>query len=147
MNVEFRIIPKKNILEIMPLLKLLNTKTPPDLLQKRVLEMAEQNYECAGMYLDNSLIGICGIWYMTRHYIGKSSELDQVIIHPDLQSKGYGKAFIHWIFTYLKSQNIEACELNAYIENKKSHVFYEREGFQKKGYHFVKILREDADFY
>ena len=125
----------------------LNTKTPKDVLQNRVLEMATQNYECAGMYLNNELVGICGIWFMTRHYIGKSSELDQVIIHPKLQSKGLGKQFMQWIFTYLKNKGIEACELNAYIENTKSHVFYEREDFQKKGYHFVKILREDGTFY
>lgn len=147
MNLEFKIIPKKNILDILPLLTQLNTKTPVDLLKRRVLEMANQNYECAGMYLDTELIGICGIWYMTRHYIGKSSELDQVIIDPKLQSKGYGAKFIQWISVYLKNQGIEACELNAYIENTKSHIFYEREGFTKKGFHFVKILRDDNAFY
>jgi len=147
MNIEFNIIPKKNILDILPLLTQLNTKTPIDLLRKRVLEMAEQNYECAGMYIDKQLIGICGIWYMTRHYIGKSSELDQVIIDPKLQSRGLGKQFMHWIFTHLKSKGVEACELNAYIENTKSHTFYEREDFNKKGYHFVKILRDDKEFY
>jgi GNAT superfamily N-acetyltransferase len=147
MNVEFKIIPKKNILEILPLLTMLNTTTPKELLTERVLEMANQNYECAGMYLDKELIGICGIWYMTRHYIGRSSELDQVIIHPKLQSKGLGKQFIQWIFKHLKAKGIEACELNAYVENTKSHVFYEREGFDKKGFHFVKILRDDKLFY
>ena len=125
----------------------LNTKTPKEVLQNRVLEMATQNYECAGMYHQNELIGICGIWYMTRHYIGKSSELDQVIVQPKLQSKGLGKKFIQWIIDYLKKKGVEACELNAYIENTKSHVFYEREGFAKKGFHFVKILRDDKQFY
>lgn len=147
MNIKFDIIPKKNILTILPLLQQLNNKTPVNLLEERVLEMVEQNYECAGMYLNNELIGICGIWYMTRHYIGKSSELDQVIIDPKFQSKGYGKQFMEWVANRLKSKGVEACELNAYIENTKSHVFYERENFKKYGFHMLRILREDKEFY
>ena len=147
MSIEFRIISKKNILTIIPLLQQLNNKTPKDLLEKRVLEIAHQNYECAGMYLDGKLIGICGIWYMTRHYIGKSSEIDHVIIDSKLQSKGYGKQFINWILKHVKSKGVEACELNAYIPNIKSHVFYEREDFKKYGFHFLKVLRTDNEFY
>lgn len=147
MNIKFDIIPKKNILTILPLLQQLNNKTPVNLLEERVLEMATQNYECAGMYLNDELIGVCGIWYMTRHYIGKSSELDQVIIDSKFQSKGYGKQFMEWVANHLKSKGIEACELNAYIENTKSHVFYEREGFKKYGFHMLRVLREDKEFY
>ena len=144
---QFKIIPKKEILTIIPLLQQLNSKTPKDLLASRLLEIVNQNYECAGMYLDNKLIGISGIWYMTRHYIGKTSEIDHVIIDENLQSKGYGKQFINWIMEHLKAKGIEACELNAYIPNVKSHVFYEREDFKKYGYHFLKILRDDNEFY
>jgi ribosomal protein S18 acetylase RimI-like enzyme len=28
--------------------------------------------------------------------------------------------------------------LDAYLENEKAHAFYEREGFTKRGYHFLK---------
>lgn len=147
MNIKFDIISKKKILTILPLLQQLNNRTPLNLLEKRVLEMAEQSYECAGMYLNDELIGICGIWYMTRHYIGKSSELDQVIINKNLQGKGYGKRFMKWVANHLKSKGVEACELNAFIENTKSHIFYEREGFKKYGFHMVQVLRDDKEFY
>jgi len=144
---EIKIIPKENILIIIPLLRQLNDKTPLDLLKKRVLEVANQNYECVGIFVNDKLIGICGIWFMTRHYIGKSSELDQVVIDKNHQGKGYGKKFMQWVTVYLKSKGVEACELNAYIPNERSHKFYENEKFKKYGYHFVKILREDGEFY
>ena len=147
MMIEFDIIKKKNILSIIPLLQQLNTKTPKALLEKRILEIVDQNYECAGMYLNGKLIGISGIWYMTRHYIGKSSEIDHVVIDKDLQSKGYGKQFLDFIMQHIKSKGVEACELNAYIPNVKSHVFYEREDFKKYGFHFLRVLREDGEFY
>ncbi len=147
MIIEFRIITEKNILSIIPLLQQLNAKTPKKLLEKRVLEMVNQNYECAGMYLDGKLIGISGIWYMTRHYIGKSSEIDHVVIDKKLQSKGYGKKFLDFIINHIKSKGVEACELNAFIPNVKSHVFYEREDFKKYGFHFLRVLRDDDTFY
>ncbi|MEE9437752.1 MAG: GNAT family N-acetyltransferase, partial [Saprospiraceae bacterium] len=84
---------------------------------------------------------------MTRHYIGKSAELDHVIINPKIQSKGYGKILIDWIIEYLKSQNIDACELNAYVKNRRSHKFYKKEDFKIYGYHFLRILRDDNEFY
>ena len=145
--IEIKIIPKENILTIIPLLRQLNTKTPDDLLKSRVLETASQNYECAGMYLYGKLIGIYGIWYMTRHYIGKSSEIDHVVIDKNIQSKGYGHDFMVWISKYLKSKGVEANELNAYVENKRSHKFYKNESYKIYGYHFLKILREDNEFY
>lgn len=147
MNIKFKVIQKKNILTIIPLLQQLNSKTPIDLLKNRILETVNQNYECIGMYNKENLIGICGIWYMTRHYIGNSSELDHVVIDKNQQSKGYGKRFMKWVSDYLISKGIEACELNAYIPNIKSHVFYEREDFKKYGFHFLRILRNDNEFY
>jgi GNAT superfamily N-acetyltransferase len=145
--IEFNLIPKENIFEIIPLLKQLNDKSPTHLVRERLLEMTTQNYECVGMYLNGKLIGICGIWYMTRHYIGKSSEIDHVVIDKKLQSKGYGKQFILWVVAHLKSKGVEACELNAYIPNVKSHIFYEREDFKKYGFHFLRVLRDDGEFY
>lgn len=144
---EIKIIPKENILIILPLLGQLNKKTPFDLLKKRVLEVATQNYECVGMFVNGELIGICGIWFMTRHYIGRSAELDQVVIDKKHQSKGYGKNFMQWVDNYLKLKGVEACELNAYIENERSHKFYEDENYKKYGYHFLKVLRDDGEFY
>ena len=140
-------IPASDILTIIPLLSTLNSKTPIELLRKRTKEMINQNYKCVGMYLGKELIGICGIWYMTRHYIGKSAELDHVIINPKLQGKGYGKMLIDWIMNEFKADGIEACELNAYIPNVRSHQFYEREDFKKYGYHFLRVLRDDGEFY
>ncbi|WP_233861131.1 hypothetical protein [Tenacibaculum piscium] len=63
MNINFRIIPTKEILTILPLLKKANTKTPHDILKERVLEMANYpTYECIGLFDADLLIGITGLW-------------------------------------------------------------------------------------
>jgi len=140
-------IDKENILSIVPLLKTLNTKTPEDLMKERLLEMVQQNYECIGLFDEEKLIGICGIWFMTRHYIGKSAEVDHVVIDETYRNKGLGKFFFTWIHNHLKKKGCNATELNAYVQNTKSHKFYYNEGYDIYGFHMVKILREDKKFY
>lgn len=148
MHIHFKPIEKQEILQILPLLKIINTTTPHDLLQERVLEMVEcPNYECVGAYDGEKLIGISGLWYSTRHYIGKSVEPDHVIIDETYRGQHIGKRFFTWIYEYTKAKGCEAAELNTYTGNRKSHKFYYNEGFEIYGFHFLKVLREDNVFY
>jgi len=148
MTIQIKPIQKENILDIIPLLRILNSKTPLEILKKRVLEMVElENYECIGLFADDFLIGISGLWYSTRHYIGKSVEPDHVIIDKSYRNQNLGKQFFNWIDTYTKEKGCEAIELNAYTNNSKSHKFYYNEGYNIYGFHFLKILRNNKEFY
>ncbi len=139
-KIEFKFIESENITLILPLMRLINTKTPEKLLEERIKEMASQNYKCLGVFEGEKLIGICGLWYMTRHYCGRSIEADHVIILDEYKNKGIGNQLFDWIFDYAKAENIEASELNSYVENPRSHKFYYNLGYEIKGFHFVKNL-------
>ena len=148
MNLSFKSIDNKDILSILPLLKKANTTTPHDILEKRVIEMVNYStYECVGVFDEDKLIGISGLWYSIRHYSGKSVEPDHVIIDESYRGKNIGKQFFNWIYEYTKSKGYEAMELNTYTGNRKSHKFYYNEGFEIYGFHFVKIMRNDEAFY
>ncbi len=148
MNIEIHPIAKENILEIIPLLQKVNTKTPLALLKIRVLEMSTYpNYECIGVFADKKLIGISGLWYSLRHYIGKSVEPDHVIIDEAFRGQDLGKQLFNWIYEYTTSKGCEAVELNTYTGNTKSHKFYYNEGFDIYGFHFLKVTRDDKKFY
>jgi len=148
MNIKIHPIAKENILEIIPLLQKINTKTPTKLLKERVLEMATYpNYECIGVFMDQKLIGVSGLWYSFRHYIGKSAEPDHVVIDEAFRGQNIGKQLFNWIYEYTKSKGCEAVELNTYTGNTKSHKFYYNEGFDIYGFHFLKVTRDDQKFY
>ncbi|QVY66975.1 GNAT family N-acetyltransferase [Polaribacter sp. Q13] len=148
MNTLIKVIEAEEILTIIPLLTKLNSKTPLELLKERVLEISKNtNYECVGIYIDEKLVGISGLWYSTRHYIGKSVEPDHVIIDESIRGQGLGKQFFNWIDNHIKSKGCEAIELNTYASNPKSHKFYYNEGYNIYGFHFLKVLREDKKFY
>ena len=139
MKLDYKFIAPENILSIMPLLTQVNKKTPVEVLEKRLKEMVSQNYKCLGIYDGEKLIGICGLWFMTRHYCGRSMEPDHVMIDPAYQNKGIGKQLFEWLFKYADDNGIEATELNTYVNNHGSHKFYFNLGYIIKGYHFVRF--------
>ncbi|MDO6598407.1 GNAT family N-acetyltransferase [Oceanihabitans sp. 2_MG-2023] len=141
MHFSFKIIEKEKISTIIPLVYKLNEgKISMDVLEKRFKEIIHQNYECAGVFDAEKLIGISGMWFCTRHYSGKSMEVDHVYIDDSYRNHGLGKQFMQWITDYVKNKGVETMELNAYIKNDASHRFYHNLGFKKPGYHFLKKI-------
>ncbi|MFC4723442.1 GNAT family N-acetyltransferase [Geojedonia litorea] len=141
MSFSFKIIDAAEINSIIPLVqKLTNNKFSDAVLLQRFEEMVTQNYECAGVYDGDTLIGISGMWYCTRHYAGKSMEVDHVYIDDAYRSKGIGKQFFKWMYDYVKAKGYTSVELNTYVQNYPSHKFYYNEGFEILGYHFFKTL-------
>ena len=137
----FKIIEKDNINLVIPLVQKLNeNKIPYQVLKERFSEMVNQNYECAVIFDGKIIIGVCGLWFCTRHYSGKSVEPDHVFIDDAYRGQGVGKQFFKWIYEYVLTKGCEAIELNTYVSNSASHKFYFNEDFKILGYHFLKKL-------
>jgi len=141
MNISIKVLSKDQILDIIPLMiEYTEGNTETTVLEARFTEMASQNYECAAMYDEDKLIGVSGMWFMTRHYSGKSMEVDHVYISNEYRRKGLGKRFFDWIYVYAKEKGCNSSELNTYVQNYPSHKFYYNEGYEIYGYHFYKTL-------
>ncbi|OUR94422.1 GNAT family N-acetyltransferase [Flavobacteriales bacterium 34_180_T64] len=141
MEITFKIIKKEHINSVVPLVQKLNeNKISSKILEQRFSEMVHQNYECAGVFDGETLIGVTGLWFCTRHYSGKSIEIDHVFLEESYRSKGIGKQFMEWIFNYIGLKGYESVELNTYVQNHASHKFYYNHGFKILGYHFVKKM-------
>ena len=141
MEYQFSIIPNTSLDIVIPLVYELNEgRISKSDLKLRFDEMSQQNYECAVIFDEDAVIGVSGLWFCTRHYIGKSVELDHVYIKPDYRGKGLGKQFMDWIYNYVKAKGCQSMELNTYVQNYPSHKFYYNEGYEILGYHFLKKL-------
>ncbi|GAA4271729.1 GNAT family N-acetyltransferase [Aquimarina gracilis] len=135
-----QLIPKEKLEIILPFLKLLSPKRSIKTLHERLIEMISEKYECVGVYDQDKLIGISGMWFLTKYYIGKHIEPDNVFILPEYQGKGVGKLLMNWIFEYAKSKGCKASELNCYINNKKGQKFWENQGYELIAYHYQKKI-------
>lgn len=141
MSYHFRILKTDEFHEIIPFVFQLNEgKVDMSTLELRFEDIKTQNYECAGVFKDEDLIGISGLWYCTRHYSGKSVELDHVYIKPEHRGHGLGQQFMEWLQHYVNEKGCEAIELNTYVQNHPSHKFYYNQGFKILGYHFLKKI-------
>ena len=141
MDIHFQIIQKEFISEIIPLIQeFTDNKFPNDILEIRFNDMFTQNYECIGVFKGDMLIGLCGLWFQTRHYSGKSCEPDHVYIQPEYQGLGLGNKMFDYVERYCKEKGCESLELNTYVQNTSSHKFYYNLGYKILGYHFFKDL-------
>ncbi len=107
MSFVFKILDKKDINSIIPLVQeLTDNNFSGSILKDRFAEMIIQNYECAVVCDGDKLVGVCGLWYCTRHYSGRSVELDHVFIDENYRNKGLGKQFMNWIEEYVKENDV-----------------------------------------
>jgi GNAT superfamily N-acetyltransferase len=132
------LIAKEQIHSIIPLLRILDPKIEEQTLNERLEDMLAHNYECVGVYDGDELIGISGLWTLSKYYVGRHIEPDNVIIHPDHRSKGIGEQLMQWIYDYAKSKGCVATELNCYVSNSAGVAFWIKQGFRILGFHMQK---------
>ena len=139
-NLRIQLIPEDELETILPLVDLLNGgKIAYPILQERLKNMiAMGGYECIGVYNEDELIGICGIWILNKLYVGKHIEPDNVFIKEAYRSKGVGELMMDWMFDYAREIGCEGSEVNCYVKNEKAVKFYERHGYEPLAYHFFK---------
>ena len=138
--IEFRLIESTNIYSVIPLLKVLDDSIALNILKQRLTKMMAQGYQCVGIYDGKKLIGACGMWFLTKYYVGDHVEPDNVILLPAHRHQGIGKQLMEWIYNYAKSKGCVASELNCYISNEPGRKFWEGEGYQAIGLHYQKKL-------
>lgn len=135
-----RLLNTDELHTILPFLQMLNENTSLATLEIRLKEMEANKYRCVGVYDADKLIGISGLWILTKHYVGKHIEPDNVIIHPDYRNKKIGEQLFQWIFDYAREQGCVASELNCYVHNHKGVRFWINQGYRIIGYHMQKLL-------
>lgn len=137
------LIPKNDLSSILPLINTLNSEEiPMRVLEKRLGLMMADNFQCLGVYDQGKLIGICGIWILTKFYVGKHVEPDNVFVLPEYRSQGIGKLMLDWVLNYAQEIECDASEVNVYIKNKKGQEFWKEQGYKPIGYHMQQTFND-----
>jgi ribosomal protein S18 acetylase RimI-like enzyme len=103
-------------------------------------DMVKLNYQQAVAYSNEKPVGVCGFWINTKIYSGKYIELDNVVVDTNFRNKNIGLLLCNYVLEIANQNNCKTAMLDAYLENTKAHTFYEKLGFKKKGFHFIKPL-------
>ncbi|HJV49640.1 MAG TPA: GNAT family N-acetyltransferase [Geothrix sp.] len=139
-SLDIRLIPTDELSSILPLVALQNPKVELAELGRRLEEMKGQGYRCVGAYLDGALVGCAGLWLITKFYVGRHLEPDNVAVHPDHRGQKIGERLMDWIHAYAKEQGCVALELNCYMGNTGGHRFWHNQGYRMIGMHYQRGL-------
>jgi len=139
-EIKFKLIEQDNMDIILPLFYQLDSSIPEPVLKTRLSEMIEKGYECVGLYHQDELIGICGLWILIKYYVGRHLEPDNVYIKPEYREQGIGKKLDTWLKEFALSRGCEAIELNCYVKNEKGRNYWESNEYKAIGMHYQKKL-------
>lgn len=103
-------------------------------------EMLPHNYKQLGVYENDICIGLTGFWTGYKLWAGKYIEIDNFVVDPNHRAKGVGKMMTDYIQELAIAASCTMITLDAYTNNFTAHRFYYNQGFEPKGFHFIKIL-------
>lgn len=130
-------------LTVFDLYQQLNPRLDGSTFSARMNLMAiEPNYRLLALYDDDKLIAISGYWIGHKLYCGKYLEPDNVVVHEAYRSKGVGQKLQQQLEEIAKENDCNVMMLDAYLANEAGHRFYEKHGYKKTGYHFIKKLHD-----
>jgi GNAT superfamily N-acetyltransferase len=89
-------------------------------------------------------VGISGFWSGVKLWSGKYVEIDNFIVHPEHRSKGIGKMMTDYINDKATKAGCTMIVLDAFTGNFTAHRFYYNQGYNPRGFHFIKMLNEDG---
>ncbi len=140
-----RLLAENELAIMMPLIETLNPDIPPAVLAQRLAEIRENDYRCAGAFVDDRCVGVAGMWFGTRFWCGRYVDIDNVVVDPSWRGHGIGQALLDWVEDYARRQGCEKAVLDAYVTNDRAHAFYMRRGYRIIGFHFDKDLKGPED--
>lgn len=141
MALEFRILSlKSEMLPLHPLIRQLSPGVTEERYAFLLDDMLAHGYRMVAVWEGDVCVGLSGIWVATKIYSGRYLEMDNVVVAETHRSMGIGGMLTEYVVALAQSEGCEIMMLDAYLENEKAHAFYERAGFYKRGFHFLKRL-------
>jgi GNAT superfamily N-acetyltransferase len=105
-----------------------------------IYDMRHQEYKMFGIFEKERLVTYAGVSILVNLYHKRHLYLYDLVTTSSLQCRGYGKKMMEYLYDYAAISQCENLVLSSALHKKEAHSFYEKEGFNKKSYLFVKSL-------
>lgn len=141
------IIELTTVSEMLDQIETLNHLYPQLTLEKYesyLQQMVPHNYKQLAVFEGQVCIGLTGFWSGYKLWSGKYIEIDNFVVHTDYRAKGVGKLMTDYIDDLAKSTNCTMIVLDAFTGNFNAQRFYYKQGYEPRGFHFVKMLNEEG---
>jgi GNAT superfamily N-acetyltransferase len=85
---------------------------------------------------DGAVVGVAGVRPMELLYCGRILQIDDLVVSDTERSTGVGKALVDHVKAVARSEGRLEVHLDSGLARMDAHRFYDREGFERLGYHF-----------
>ncbi len=82
------------------------------------------------------VVGVAGVRPMELLYCGRILQIDVLVVSEAERSTGVGKALVDHVKAEARAQGRSEVHLDSALVRADAHRFYDREGFERLGYHF-----------
>lgn len=103
-------------------------------------EMVPHRYGQFVVVEGDRAIALSGYWIGHKFYCGRYLEVDNFVVDEAHRSRGIGQLLLDHLIEHAREEGCAHLMLDAYLQNNAAHRFYERNGFTKRGYHFMRAL-------
>ena len=100
-------------------------------------------YQLAIVTLENRVISVAGFVVTPKLAWKKHMYVDDLVTDENTRSMGAGKAIIDFLKEHARGLGCSELHLDSGMQRKDAHRFYDREGFERTGYHFA-VMSLDA---
>jgi GNAT superfamily N-acetyltransferase len=106
----------------------------------RVAAARQEGYRLFMLEQDGRNVGAIGLRIVNDLANGRSLYVDDLVVDEDTRSQGHGHALIEFAREQARVEGCNAIRLSSNLQRVRAHAFYEREGFDRRGYSFFADL-------
>ncbi|MDA1758908.1 GNAT family N-acetyltransferase [Bacillus cereus] len=140
MNVK-EVVTEEQLHEILPVLQQLRTKISKEETGTLFRKMKKENYQLFSLRnADDEVVSLAGVAICTNFYNKKHVFVYDLVTADEHRSKGHGNVLLSYIENWGKENGCESIVLTSAFARIDAHRFYEREGYDKVSYSFLKEL-------
>lgn len=107
-------------------------------------DMLPHNYKQLAIFEGEKCVGITGFWFGTKLWTGKYLEIDNFVTHPEHRKRGIAKLMTDYLAVKAKNLDCTCIVLDAFTGNFEAHRFYYNQGYEPKGFHFIKTINKNG---
>ena len=105
-----------------------------------IYDMRDINYKMIGLFEREKLITYAGVAVQTNFYHKCHLYVFDLVTDKEYRSKDYGYEMLDYLVAYAKTAMCKSIVLSSGLQRESAHRFYEKNGFSKKSFVFLKEL-------
>ncbi|ADN08689.1 GNAT family N-acetyltransferase [Sulfurimonas autotrophica] len=137
---QIREMTLKELYTVYDVIKQLRTELSYEEFEDLIYDMRHMEYKMFGILERGKLVCYSGAAVQTNLYHKRHLYIFDLVTDEKYRYKGYGKMMLEYLHDYAKTAACENLVLSSGVQRQEAHSFYEKAGFEKKSYLFVKVL-------